>query len=372
MDFSLNQEQEMFRGYVRKYLDGAGQTKVARDWAKGNIDSFNKAMAGLSELGCMGITISEQYEGLGLSSLDLVPVLEEMGRALFPGVYMETMAFAVPLLEKYGTEEQKEQYLPEIASGSKTVTLAWLEEGKSYGIENLGFQALREGDHYTLDGIKTMVPNGSLADYLILLARSEEGPSFFIVEQEQLTAVYDQQSFDQSSLLSQITCRNVTIPLNRLIGTEGRGGEMLEEGLLHINAALCSYMVGAMDHIVSMAAEYAKIRVQFGQQIGRFQAIKHRIVDMKLALETARSLSYYANWALDNNAEDRSAAIYSARAYISEAFIASSAANVQIHGGIGVTEELDCHLFVKRARYYESYLGTVRENREKAALALNW
>ncbi|MFS0780396.1 acyl-CoA dehydrogenase family protein [Bacillus sp. 1P06AnD] len=372
MDFSLNQEQEMFRGYVKKYLDNAGQTKMARDSIKGNEDTVQQAMSGLSELGCMAITISEQYDGLGLGSLDLVPVLEEMGRALLPGIYAETMAFAVPLLEKYGTDAQKERYLPEIASGNKTMTVAWMEPNMGYVTQGMETKARVEGESYILDGTKTLVPNGASADYILVLSTTQIGHTFFIVHQEQLEDIQKQEAFDESLQLSQITFHHIKVPKEQVLGEAGKADILLEEGLLHMNAALCSLMVGSMEKIVSMAAEYAKIREQFGQPIGRFQAIKHRIVDMKMELETARSLSYYANWALDTHAEDRAAAIYSARAYTTEAFIAASAANVQIHGGIGFTEELDCHLFVKRARYYEGYLGTVQQNREKAALALNW
>jgi len=121
-----------------------------------------------------------------------------------------------------------------------------------------------------------------------------------------------------------------------------------------------------------MAAEYAKIREQFGQPIGRFQAIKHRIVDMKLDLETARSLTYYANWAIESHAPDYIAAIASTRLFVTDAFIRVASHNIQIHGGIGFTEEMDCHLYVKRARFYENYLGNRQQYYEQTVKALGW
>ncbi|WP_259455561.1 acyl-CoA dehydrogenase family protein [Bacillus sp. PK3_68] len=142
--------------------------------------------------------------------------------------------------------------------------------------------------------------------------------------------------------------------------------------MIAVNAALASVMVGGMEAIVEMAAEYAKIREQFGQPIGRFQAIKHKIVDMKVDLEMARSLAYYANWALENEPEDRVQAIVCARLFAAEAYNKAAANNIQIHGGIGFTEEIDCHLYVKRARFYENYLGSTQSYYEKAAAALGW
>lgn len=372
MDFSLNQEQELFRGYVRKYLDNVGQTKIAREFIKGNAALLNKTYEGLAELGCTGITISEQYDGLDLGALDLVPVLEEMGRANLPGIYLETMAFAVPLLEKYGTEAQKQKYLPAIAAGTTKISLAWLEPNSTYAYKSVQLTAQSEGDSYSLNGVKTLVPDGDTADAVIVVARTGEAISLFLLDRSDEMEVKVQKSFDESRSLTELKLQDIIVPSETILGALHEGETILEEGLLHANAALCSLMVGAMEQIVEMTAEYANIRIQFGQPIGRFQAIKHRIVDMKVELETAKSLSYYANWTLESHAEDCAAAIYSARSFVTEAFIRAASDTIQIHGGIGFTEELDCQLYLKRARFYENYLGTVREYREKAAVALNW
>jgi alkylation response protein AidB-like acyl-CoA dehydrogenase len=181
-----------------------------------------------------------------------------------------------------------------------------------------------------------------------------------------------QKNIDETRQLAEITLENVKIRQEQLIGPLHKGWDVLQEGLLAVNAALASVMVGGMEAVVEMAAEYAKIREQFGQPIGRFQAIKHKIVDMKMDLETARSLAYYANWALESQAEDRVQAISSARLFAGEAFNRVAAHNIQIHGGIGFTEEIDCHLYVKRARFYENYLGSTQDYYEKAATALGW
>ncbi|MGE7587995.1 acyl-CoA dehydrogenase family protein [Peribacillus sp. NPDC101480] len=378
VDFSLNQEQEMFRGYVRKYLDGAGQTKTARAYIEGETGSLRALFSGLAELGCTSINISEDYGGMGLGHLDLIPVLEETGRSLFPGLYLETNALAVPLLEKFGTEEQKGRYLAEISAGTKTFSLAWLEPGGSYGPSGINLEAKSLNGRLILSGVKTMVPDAELADHYIVLVRTgkgnrNEGITLLIVDRNETNLTLEsQKNIDETRQLAALAFNDVEIPMDQVLGSMHQGWDAIQEGLLSFNAALSAVIVGCMEKVVEMAAEYAKIREQFGQPIGRFQAIKHSIVDMKMDLETARSLAYYANWAFESGAEDRVQAISCARIFATKAFIRISSDNIQIHGGIGFTEEIDCHLFVKRARFYENYLGSTEQYYKQAATALGW
>lgn len=377
MDFALSEEQEIFRGYLRKYLDDVGQTKVAREFINGNIEGLKSTLTGLAELGCTGINISESYGGLGLGTLDLIPVFEEIGRALLPGVYLETMALAVPLLEKYGSEKQKEKYLPEIASGTRTVTLAWAEPNKGYNPNEVECFAHAEGNSLVIDGVKALVPEGDLADTYLLLVRTSDGNdgsglSLVLVDRTTDIEIRLQKCVDETKHLAELTFNQVEVSKQQLLGQMDQGWSILQGGLLYLNAALSSMMVGGMEKVVEMSTEYAKIREQFGQPIGRFQAIKHKIVDMKLELETARSLSYYANWALDSEENDREATIYSARTFTTNAYIDVASHNIQIHGGIGFSEEIDCHLYLKRARYFENYLGSTNYYNEQIAVALEW
>lgn len=378
MDFALSREQEMFRMSVRKYLDSVGQTKVARDFIKGDQQTLLRAWDGLSNLGCTAITVGESYNGAGLGPIDLVPMLEETGRSMLPGGYLETISFASPIIEQFGTKEQKEKYLPEITAGVRYVTLAWLEPQKSYHPNDIQMNAYMEGDRLVVDGVKTLVQDGDRADTFILVVRTAEGEagegvSLLLVDRADCDLeVRALKSFDETCRLSEITFKNVRISKNQVLGPLHQGFPILKEGLLHLNAAISAVMVGGMQRIVEMASEYAKIRIQFGQPIGRFQAIKHRIVDMKVDLEMARSLTYYANWALENHASDREAAIYGARVFASQAFIRNAGHNIQIHGGIGYTEEMDCHLYLKRARFFENYLGTLQDFEDQVALSLDW
>lgn len=373
MDFSLSQEQEMFREYVRKYLTDMEQTKVARDYIENKIDAVKEVISELHGLGCTQLNIPEQYEGMGLGKLDLVPIMEEMGRALVPGLHLETSAFAVPLIEQFGTTEQKATYLPQIANGEASFTIAWLEPGRSYKQQGIQVKAALNEETVVVNGVKTQVPDVELAQYFIVPMLINDEVTVVIIDKTLSGITFrDQKGFDETRKLFEVTFENVEVPVNQIVGPIGDGWSIVQEVLLSYNAALSSVAVGAMEQIVEMASEYAKIREQFGNPIGRFQAIKHRLVDMKLDLETARSLSYYANWALETVAEDRIEAICSARIFATQALIRTASHNIQIHGGIGFTEEIDCHLFVKRARFYENYLGSIDQYYEQAIESLSW
>ncbi|MCA1026704.1 acyl-CoA/acyl-ACP dehydrogenase [Cytobacillus kochii] len=377
MDFALNKEQELFGSYVRKYLTEQGTTNIARAFINGDRQRFDQAFQGLVELGYPSINVSEDYAGMGLGLLDMVLPLEEMGRSVLPGLFLETNSFAVPLIEKYGTEKQKQKYLPAIADGSLQISVAWIEPKGSYKASSIQVSGVEKGDDFVLNGVKSLVADVELADTFLVPIRTtssshEEGISLFLVDKAMIKNVTQQQSIDETRKLSQIHFEDVIVNKEQLLGELNEGDNILEEGLLSFNASICAIMVGCMAAIVDMAAEYAKIREQFGQPIGRFQAIKHAIANMKVDLELSRSLSYYANWAYDTAAEDRQESIFAGRIFIHNALQKAAAANVQIHGGIGFTEELDCHLYVKRARYYEHYLGSRESYYEKAAAALGW
>jgi len=369
MDFSLNEEQELFRSAVRKYLKDLGGTGTARETIKGNDEPARAAASGLAEMGINSIPVPEQQDGLGLGALDLVPVFEETGRVLLPGLQLETLALAVPLITNYGTEDQKKRWLPLAASGESAFSVAWYETGRSLFPETFACTATRIDNRYELSGVKTLVPVTGSPDLFIVGAEAPGGISLFLVEASEAASVRPLSCLDETQLPAELSFRNAHA---ELLGEAGKGQDMLREALLHFNTALVSGMVGGMDELVKITAEYAKIRVQFNQPIGRFQAIKHRIVDMKLDLETARSLSHYAAWAVETGADDRIAAVHSARSFASRAYIKAAGDSIQIHGGIGFTEELDCHLYLKRARYWDHYFGSVRDSRKAAAGSLGW
>lgn len=378
MDFSLNEEQRTFQSSARQFIDSKEGVALSRRYTEGEENVLSEIWSGLGELGYLGITVSEKYGGLGMGPLTLVPIMEEIGRALLPGPYAETMAFAVPLIETYGTEEQKQKYLPEIAEGKSKVTLALLENQMELTASSIQLEAKQAGEDYILTGQKNLVPYAKEADLLIVPVRTggnngEYGISLLLVDNEPSKITKQElDNMDETRKLANLNFEEVRISKSQLLGQENLGWGILQEGIVELNAAISSTMVGGMEKIVEMATEYGKTRTQFGQPIGRFQAIKHRIVNMKMAMESSRSLSYYAAWAVENKSGDMVEAVSLAKSFSSESYIETASDNIQIHGGMGFTWEFDCHLFLKRARALENYLGAPEQMREMAAVELGW
>lgn len=370
MDFAFNEEQTMFQQTTRQYLQSKGDLAIPRNYMEGKQEILTQLWGGLAELGFMGINVPEQYGGIGLGHLSILPILEEMGRAVIPGPYPETVAFAIPLLNEFGTEEQKKRYLPDVASGKTKFTLAIIDDRKNQ------LKADLQGDNYVLNGAKILVAHAEFADLMIVAVRtgaSNQDVSLLIVDHHQLHAECQPvKSIDETRTLFTVSFSDFLVPKENLLGQESAGDQILKAGLNELTAAWSATMVGGMDRVVDMSAQYVKTREQFGQPVGRFQAVKHKVVDMLLALENARSLSYYASWTVENKAGDTFEAVSMAKSYNSEAFIRTANANIQNHGGMGFTWEFDCHLFLKRARSLENYLGSPQEHRENIAKESGW
>ncbi|WP_431029335.1 acyl-CoA dehydrogenase family protein [Lysinibacillus sp. LZ02] len=374
MYFALTKEQKLFQTSVRKYLTSQEKTTAARLFMSGDTSRYEKIWAGLSELGAMAINIPEEYGGAGLTQVDLIPVMEELGRVLLPGVYAETVAFATPILTKYGTEQQKKIYLSQIANGQKKFSLAIAERGAmTFAKEGIALEAKKEGNQYVLNGSKTFVIDGDTVDILLVAAKVDGQITLFIIDRE--VASWEScrlQVIDETKGVTEVYFNQLKVSESAIIGQIGQGWDIVNDGLQTLNTAIATIGIGGMEEVVEMCAEYARTREQFGHPIGVFQAVKHRIVDMKVELELAKSLVYYANWAISEQAADAKSAVASARAFTTDAYIEVAAHNIQMHGGIGFTTEIDCHLFLKRARMMESYLGSVQDCYEVIMSEQGW
>src|SRR5699024_9362422 len=201
-------------------------------------------------------------------------------------------------------------------------------------------------------------------------AKSEKGTTLILVDQNDQMKIKAQSAIDETRQLTQITFHETPVQQKQIIGEVGKGWDYLNEAMLYFNAGLSAYLIGASEAVVDMTSEYAKMREQFGQLIGRFQAVKHGIVNMKVDLEIAHSVSYYANWVLETEEADRIPAIYSARQLATQSLLKSAANSIQFHGGIGFTEELDCQLYLKSGQYFNQYLGSNEDTEEKIAANL--
>ena len=357
MDFAFSEEQEMLRTAARTLLGKASPSSVVRKLME-TPDAYDPELwKKTAEQGWTALGIPEQYGGFG-SFLDLIVVLEETGRVLLPGPFFETMGMAVPALLEAGTEAQKKEALGAIAAGEARATLALTEPSGRWDAEGVTLSAQKSGDGWTLNGTKLFVPGAGVADYLVVAARTRGN-------------VKPLSTLDMTHKWYEVKFDNVQLGADALMGEPDKGWAPLRRALDWATAGLCAEMVGGAQKVLEDSVEYAKTRQQFGKPIGIYQAVSHKLADMLLEVESAKSVTYYAAWTVDADASDRALACSIAKAYTSDAYRHATGSGIQVHGGIGFTWEHDMHLYFKRAKASEVTLGDPTYHRELVAEALD-
>ena len=372
MNFAFSEEQEELRRSVRRFLeDKSPSTEVRRlmETTDGYDPKIWAQMA--NELGLQSLHIPEAYGGQGFSFVELVVVLEEMGRALLCAPYFSSVCLAANAILNAGTEDQKAALLPGIAGGETIATLAFTEPSGKWDANGITMEAASDGSGgYTLSGTKMFVLDGHTANLIVVAARSAgsggtEGISFFTVEGDAAgltrTAL---PTMDQTRKQAKLEFSNVPATL---LGEEGAGWAALSKTLDQAAVCLAAEQVGGAQKCLDMSVEYAKVRIQFGRPIGSFQAIKHKCADMLLEVESSKSAAYYAGWAAAEDNDELPVVASLAKSYCSEAYFHAAAENIQIHGGIGFTWEHDAHLYFKRAKSSEILFGDPTYHRELLA-----
>jgi alkylation response protein AidB-like acyl-CoA dehydrogenase len=375
MDFAFSEEQEMLRRSTRDFLAKECGSKVVRKLME-QPDAYDPALwKKMAGLGWTSLGIPEQYGGAG-TFLDLIVVLEECGRALLPGPFFATMGLAVPALIEAGTEAQKKEALGAIAEGKARATLALTEPSGRWDASGVTLTAKPAAGGWRLDGVKQFVPDAEGADYMVVAARTrgegEEGISLFLVKgRPKGMSVTQLQTLDMTRRWSEVRFDGVQVEGDALMGAADKGWAPLKRALEWGTASLCAEMVGGTQKVLEDSTEYAKTRQQFGKPIGIYQAVSHKLADMLVLSESGRSATYYAAWAVEADAPDRSLASSMAKAYVSDAYRKVAGDGIQVHGGIGFTWEHDMHLYFKRAKASEVTLGDATYHRELVAQALD-
>jgi alkylation response protein AidB-like acyl-CoA dehydrogenase len=366
VNFAFSEEQEELRKSVRRFLDDKSpMTEVRRlmETTEGYDPAVWSQMG--QQLGLQGLHIPEEYGGSGYTYVELIVVLEEMGKSLLCAPYFSTVALAANAILSSGDDAAKKELLPGIASGDTIACLALTEDNGRWDLDGIQLEATKSGDGYTLDGHKMFVIDGHVANLIVVAARSKAGVSLFAVDA-------NASGLTRTPLSTMdMTRKQARIEFSatpaRLIGTEGGADAALNKTLDLAAVALAAEQVGGAQRVLDMSVEYAKVRIQFGRPIGSFQAIKHKCADMLLEVESAKSAAYYAGWAAAEDSEELPVVASLAKAYCSEAYFHSAAENIQIHGGIGFTWEHDAHLYFKRAKSSELLLGDPTYHRELLA-----
>ncbi len=355
MNFAFSEEQEMLRESVRKFLEDKCPSEKVRALMETDEGYDPDLWREIAQQGWQAMAIPEADGGAGFSFLELVILLEEQGRALFPSPFFSTVVLGATTLMVAG---DKNELLADIALGERTVALAHMEESGHWDETGIEMAAKADGDDYILNGTKLYVVDGHTADTLIVAARTESGVSLFVVDGDaQGVSRRKLETMDMTRKQAEITFEDVRVPAGSMLGTEGSGWDTLAKVMDLAAVALAAEQVGGAQKCLEMAVEYAKVRVQFGRPIGSFQAIKHKCADMLVQVESAKSAAYYAGWAASEDNEELPIAAPLAKSYCSEAYFFAAAENIQIHGGIGFTWEHDAHLYFKRAKSSELMLG---------------
>lgn len=371
MDFSLSDEQRQMKETVREFLENEGGVELARRQMEEDDDVVDELWDELAEMDYTALTVPVEHGGLGDGMVYLALFLEEAGRFAAPGPVPETLGFAVPLIDEIGTDEQKDAYLPAIADGDLRAGIALHDETKETPPETVTMEAEVGDDGYVLNGEKTLVPYAEDVDSLIVATKTRDeggygGVSLFLVDTADVETT-PLETLDQTRPLYSVEFDGVEVGDEALLGSLHGGGDALRRGVDRLNVCASAALVGGADEAVERSTQHGKEREQYGHPVGRFQAVKHRITDMWMNTQGARSLVYYAAWAVENDAADAPRAVASAASFATEECTKIFGDDIFNHGGMGFTWDHDAHIFLKQARTWETFLGSPEKHRERIA-----
>ena len=364
MDFAFSPDQQLLKNSARAFLDEHMTPAAVRllwDDPRGESEATWKEMA---QLGWLGLSLPEAYGGSALGMVESAILLEEMGRAACPGPYFPTV-LAARAIEEAGSDAQKKRWLSPIATGDARATIAFLDADLDWRPDAIQTRAETTAGGWALSGQKQFVPWAHVASVLLVPAKTPDGLTLFLVDPGAAGLTLEPaQMMDPATRLASVTLEGTPVTGAAVLGKPGQAGPLLKALLSRGAVGAAAEMLGAARRCLDMAVGYAKVREQFGQPIGSFQAIRHKCAEMLLEVENSHAAVYYAAWALDAKAEDHDLAASVAKAYVGDAARRVCGEAIQVHGGIGFTWEYDLHLYVKRAKALEAMYGDADYHRE--------
>ena len=375
MDLGFSEEQEMLRKTARDFLQTECPTTLVKEMADDEKGYTPELWAKMAELGWMGLALPEEYDGMGMSFLDLSVLLEEMGRACLPGPFFSTVVLGGFTIIEAGNEEQKKDLLPKIATGEVILAMALTEPSASYDPASVTVKAVSDKDDYVISGTKLFVENAHIADYMVCVTRTKDGSSaedgitLFLVDGKSpgiSTTVLKTIAGDKQC---EVIFDNVRVPKKNMLGDLDKGWPVVAKMLEMAAVAKCAEMVGGAQAALDMSVAYAKERIQFGRPIGSFQAIQHHCANMVTDVDGSRFITYQAAWKVSEGLP-ATMEVSMAKAWVSEAYRRVTQLGHQIHGGIGFCMDHDMPLYFKEAKAAESTFGNADWHREIVAQQL--
>jgi alkylation response protein AidB-like acyl-CoA dehydrogenase len=366
MALAPTSEQQLLRDSVRRLLDRQSTSEDVRSLIEAGShfdEPLWRQMA--DELGLQGIAIPQELGGAGGGVQELAIVLEEMGRALLVGPYLSSVAFAGQALVACSDPEAQKRWLPKIADGIITATLAVAEESDRWDGQGMATAGALRGNEMALTGAKMFVPDGCTADIALVIADRGSGPGMFAVDRS--AHGFSAEPIESLDLTRQMARLSFEEAPAVAIDLGDQPSERIRRILDLAVIAVAAEQLGGAQRCLDIAVGYAKIREQFGRPIGSFQAIKHKCADLLMNIEAARSALLFAAAAADSDSEETSIAASTAKVWCSRAFTQAAKENIQIHGGIGYTWEHDAHLYLRRAKTSEMVFGSPAFHRRRVA-----
>jgi len=369
MKLTLTEEQEMLRKTARDFLADKCSKHFVKQMKESEAGYSRELWQEMAELGWMGLAFPDKYNGGDMNFLDLAVLLEEMGRACLPGPFFSTVILGgLPILD-FGSEEQKQEYLPKLIRGEKIFTLALTEPGyQNYDSSSIIVEATPDNGNYIINGTKLFVPDAHIADYLLCIARTrpENGVGIFLTDANNPRISYTVLKTIAGDKLCEVVFDQMPVPEANILGQFNQEWSTVQKIIERAAVGKCCEMVGNMQRILEMTIDYAKERKQFDRPIGSFQVIQHYCANMATDVDGARLSTYQAAWMLSEGLPcTKEVAI--AKAWIGEASRRVSALAHQIHGAIGVTIEHDLHLYTRCAKAAELAYGDTNFYREIVA-----
>ena len=375
MDLDFTEEQDMLRNSARDFLSTECDKATVRKIEESDEGYSPEIWSKMAELGWQGLMIPEEYDGMGMGLMDLVVVFEEIGFNVLPSPFLATVVLGTTPIVEAGTEEQKKEILPRVATGEAILALALTEPSAGYSADCVDLKAEAKGDIFVLNGTKLFVEFASASDYMVVVARTksggnpEDGITLFLVDSKSpgitiepfVTAGMDKQC--------EVVFDNVSVPKVNMIGELNKGWPIVAKTLEKATVAKCAEMVGGMQAVLDMSVAYAKERVQYGRPIGSYQAIQHMLADMSIRVGMSKNILYEAAWMISEGLP-AAGKLATAKGFCNEAYKKVTVDGVEVHGAIGTTRDHDMGLYYRRAIVADSTFGDTESQREAVAIEL--
>jgi len=365
MNLEFTEEMVMLQDSLNKFLQNEYDFETRQKSSRNGIGYSEDNWQNFAEMGLLGVPFEDQFGGFGFGQTGLIVVMEAIGKGLVLEPYLSSVILGGQLIQRAGTQAQKEDILPKLIGGELKLAFAYVERQARYNLSDVQFKAESKGEQFVLNGTKSVVFNAETADKIIVSVRtsgesiSKDGISLFIVDKDATGLSLRNYETVDGLRASEVSFDNVTVTADALVGTLNEALPVIEYIIDSASAATCSEGVGVVNQLREKTVEYLKTRKQFETTIGNFQVLQHRVVDMFMTEEQMRSLSYLAaiKVAADDNADERTKSVSAAKVYLGDARAICGEQAAQLHGGIGVTDELDVAHYVKRLAMINTLFG---------------